>query len=104
MQTERILLMTSVDKFLNGEWEIDEEVEGVDLWKHIHEFTHRYDCLVTDCQGDHSRSISILQSMGYQNDEIDEVLEWFKENGGYCDCEVGMNILMCFAKPDKKEI
>ena len=85
--------MTSVEKFLNEQWE-DEEVEDVGAWKHIDEFELRYDSIESDCQHDHTKSISILQSMGYEKQEIDEVLEWFRENGGYCDCEVSLNVLI----------
>ena len=46
------------------------------------------------CKDDHSTSISTLKSMGYEKDEIDEILKWFNENGGYCDCEASINILI----------
>ena len=85
--------MTTVEKFLKEEWEIDEQVEEVDSWKHIHEFAHRYENLESDRKDDHSLCISILQSMGYQKEEIDELIRWFEDNGGYCDYEVGWNVL-----------
>ena len=45
------------------------------------------------CQGNHAKSISILNSMGYNEDEIGEMIDWFIENGGHCDCEVNLNVI-----------
>jgi len=84
--------MTTVEKFLNEVW-VSDELEKVGAWKHIHEFADRYDSTEFDCIHDHSTCIAILQSMDYEQDEIDEILEWFEDNGGYCDCEVGLNVL-----------
>jgi hypothetical protein len=86
--------MKSIDKFLKEEWEIDGKLDGIDSWKHIHEFAFRYEDIESTCEGDHARSISILESMDYDKEEIDEIIEWFKEEGGHCDCEVNFNVVM----------
>ena len=85
--------MTIIDKFLNEVWVIGEKVDGAETKKHLEEFEDRLYSIESDCQDDHSASISILKSMGYEEDEIEEIIEWFKENGGFCDCEVVMNVL-----------
>ena len=78
--------MKVIDKFLNEEWE-----EGK---RHIEEFEDRLYNIESECQDGHSGSISVLKSMDYGEDEIEEIIEWFKKNDGFCDCEVGMNVLM----------
>jgi len=41
---------------------------------------------------DHSLTMTIefLKDKGIEN--IDKVIEWLHNNGGYCDCEVVMNV------------
>jgi|SRR5690606_10282589 len=43
-----------------------------------------------NCDHNLKYSIEFLQSQSIDN--IEEVTEWFKENGGYCDCEVLANV------------
>ena len=46
-----------------------------------------------DCSGTgHEHSERILAAMGLSETEIAESLEYFKEHGGYCDCEVLFNV------------
>jgi hypothetical protein len=40
----------------------------------------------------HTLSRSILMKMGLSHEEIAASLAYFKEHGGYCDCEVLMNV------------
>jgi hypothetical protein len=47
---------------------------------------------LTENNCDHSLKISIkfLQSLNLDNVEV--IVEWLKENGGYCDCEALANV------------
>jgi hypothetical protein len=86
--------MSAIDKFLNQQWETDEPSGDLGTWKHINEFKYRYEAAAFTCNhDDHSTCVSILQSMGFNKDEIDKLVEWLKGNGGFCDCEVGLNVL-----------
>lgn len=53
-------------------------------------FDHLDDNLGDEC--DHSLTITteFLTRKGIEN--IDKVVEWLNHNGGYCDCEVLMNV------------
>lgn len=42
-----------------------------------------------DCDNDYKITDSFLKKKGIKNDKI---FEWFKKNGGYCDCEILNNI------------
>lgn len=35
----------------------------------------------------------LLEEMGYSDDSIDEICSHFKRKGGFCDCEIFMNVL-----------
>lgn len=92
--------MKSYEKFLNETWGSDLEIWDQDAnsnvtmeWRHLHEFALRYELIEITCEHDHVKSISILDSMGYEKDEIDETIEWFNEEGGHCDCEVYLNVI-----------
>jgi hypothetical protein len=37
---------------------------------------------------------AILKQFGYRDSEIGEICHWFELKGGYCDCEVVMNVVM----------
>lgn len=37
-------------------------------------------------------SRAIMKDMGFSDDEIDDSLAYFAENGGFCDCEVLFNV------------
>lgn len=43
-----------------------------------------------NCEDDHTLTVSYLNLIGTNN--IDEVISWLKDKGGYCDCEVISNI------------
>ena len=47
-----------------------------------------------ECSHALAGSKAILKEMGYSGTEIGEICQWFELNGGYCDCEVMMNVLM----------
>jgi hypothetical protein len=39
--------------------------------------------------------IKLLMDATFESeDEIEENCGWFEENGGYCDCEVHLNVIM----------
>ena len=42
-----------------------------------------------NCDNDYKIAISFFKKKGIKNDKI---FQWFKENGGYCDCEILSNI------------
>lgn len=44
----------------------------------------------SDCDHSHKLTKDFLQSLKVDN--IEQIIEWLKENGGYCDCEVLANI------------
>jgi hypothetical protein len=49
--------------------------------------------LVVDCQGECDgtlrRTKSFLRSIGRRNTEV---ISWLEQHGGYCDCEVVLNV------------
>ena len=45
-----------------------------------------------DCDGNLERSARILREMGCREAELSVTLEYFKRHGGYCDCEVLLNV------------
>jgi hypothetical protein len=45
---------------------------------------------IWDCDNDQSLAIAILEKMGAI--DIPDSLEYFEEHGGYCDCEILMNV------------
>ena len=53
-------------------------------------FEHLDEYLGDEC--DHSLTMTkeFLKEKGIEN--IDKVVEWLSDNGGYCDCEVLMNV------------
>ncbi len=42
------------------------------------------------CNHDHAKARSILTAMG--NIDIKESISYFEQNGGYCDCEILLNV------------
>ncbi len=42
------------------------------------------------CRHDHSLTRKILRQMG--GFDIENTIEYFCSEGGYCDCEVGLNV------------
>ena len=43
-----------------------------------------------NCNHDHCQSISILKDI--PGIDIDKSIQYFKDNGGYCDCETFFNL------------
>ncbi len=52
-----------------------------------------------ECSHTLDGSKAILKQLGYSDSEIGGICQWFELNGGYCDCEVVMNVVM----RDRKE-
>jgi|APFre7841882654_1041346.scaffolds.fasta_scaffold150741_2 hypothetical protein len=67
-----------VDKLLRNDWD---------------EFTDKLGKLQT-CNHTLDGSKAILEQLGYRNTEVGEICRWFELNGGYCDCEVILNVVM----------
>lgn len=44
------------------------------------------------CFGDHRACRRILEEMGATEAVIDDATRFFRQKGGYCDCEVLMNV------------
>jgi len=42
------------------------------------------------CSHHHKLVVRFLKSQGVQN--IEQVLQWMRDNGAYCDCEVLLNV------------
>lgn len=51
---------------------------------------HDIGTLKWKCYHNHDFSISILKTI--PNVDVDKSIEYFKSNGGYCDCEVLFNV------------
>jgi hypothetical protein len=47
---------------------------------------------VWDCDNKLTASKRILRAMGCNEDELRVTLDYFQRHGGYCDCEVLMNV------------
>ena len=45
------------------------------------------------CAGDHRACLRILYAMGATRAVVDDTLRYFRRRGGYCDCEVLMNVV-----------
>ena len=64
------------------------------LWgKFIDELDAALD--TTACKGGESKVLArkILREMGLDKDAVRESCRWFETWGGYCDCEVAMNVV-----------
>jgi hypothetical protein len=48
--------------------------------------------LVWDCFNDHTGAKRVLRAMGCSDGQIDVTLEYCRRHGGYCDCEILMNV------------
>lgn len=44
------------------------------------------------CHHDHRQTRATLQAMAFTDAEIEASVAYFCERGGYCDCEVLMNV------------
>ena len=59
--------------------------------KIFHElFDHLDENLGNECDHSLTMTTEFLKEKGIEN--IGKVVEWLKDNGGYCDCEVLMNV------------
>ena len=48
--------------------------------------------LLWDCEHNHKYATKILGMMGYTPGQIKKTIEYFRQQGGYCDCEVLFNV------------
>lgn len=53
-------------------------------------FDHLDENLGDECDDELTLTTQFLQEKGIEN--IDKVVEWLNNNGGYCDCEVLANV------------
>lgn len=53
-------------------------------------FDHLNENLADECDHSLTMTTELLKEKGIEN--IDKVVEWLNDNGGYCDCEVLMNV------------
>jgi len=58
-------------------------------------FDHLDQNLRGECDHSLAKTIEFLEEKGIEN--IDMIVEWLNDNGGYCDCEVLMNVEEKFA-------
>jgi hypothetical protein len=49
-----------------------------------------------NCNGDFSKTEIILEEMGFNEEQIDRSLQYFSNHGGYCDCEILLNVEASF--------
>lgn len=56
------------------------------------------DVIAPNCLHDYNLAHTrrILDQMGFETGKIEEILEFFKDHGGYCDCEVMLNVVCGF--------
>jgi hypothetical protein len=45
------------------------------------------------CGGNCEISTSILQALGYVEEDIDDIIEVMRSQGGFCDCEILYNVV-----------
>ena len=77
----------------NKRWkEFLERLEGKEGCNFREEEPDNTESVVWECLGgmDKTLAAKILNKMGNVN--IKATLEYFEENGGYCDCEILMNV------------
>jgi uncharacterized protein DUF2695 len=58
------------------------------------EFVRAYDAIPEDgpaCDHSYRNAERIMAEMG--DIDIPATLEYFRDHGGYCDCEIGMNVI-----------
>jgi hypothetical protein len=49
--------------------------------------------VIMECHHDLRHSTRILEGMGFDKKRVAVVLKEFARNGGYCDCEVMLNVI-----------
>jgi hypothetical protein len=58
------------------------------------EFADRMLDATGNCQHNKAQATAILKEMGVRADDITASLAWFEERGGYCDCEIRLNVVL----------
>lgn len=66
----------------------DEKVEA--FTQFLDEMEEATDITLCDCKST-DKVREVIES--YFPDYIDEIMEMFEENGGYCDCEIGVSVM-----------
>jgi hypothetical protein len=46
-----------------------------------------------NCSNELDHAIKALADMNFDSEKILEILHFFRDNGGYCDCEIMMNVV-----------
>lgn len=81
---------TAVDKLLKTKW--DSEDSDTTHWElfvdRLLELDSKY-----ECDNTLKSSKQTLMDLGYSDTEIEDIVEWIEEHGGYCDCEVLINVV-----------
>jgi len=83
-------------KELKRQWQLEQQRKFEEsLPMSREQFTHLFDqldgCLEEQgCNHTNTLTMNILDDMKVTNKE--EVIEWLREHGGYCDCEVLWNV------------
>jgi hypothetical protein len=47
-----------------------------------------------ECHHDKRQARAILTRMDLSEEEIEESMRWFEHRGGFCDCEIRMNVVL----------
>lgn len=87
-------------KALKKQWQLEQQElfdSSLPMTKEL--FTKLFDALdkhleENNCNHTNTFSRSFLEELKINNTE--EVLEWMREHGGYCDCEILYNVEECF--------
>jgi hypothetical protein len=67
--------------------------DGVDVQgdpNHIESLTWR-------CDHTHAAARRVMKTMGFTRSQIDEAIFCFEEEGGFCDCEILLNVTFAWA-------
>jgi alanine racemase len=75
-ENQKHLFVAGLEKGLD----LRKDEDGKTIWNcyHNYEFVH---------------ARRALDQIGMSVEQIDEVLEFCKKNGGYCDCEIMLNVI-----------
>lgn len=97
---EKLLSEKQRKKELKNQWRLEQEKafeESLPMSRE--QFLHLFDQLDEYLEGEgcnhtNTLTVNILDDMKVTNKK--EVIEWLREHGGYCDCEVLWNVEECF--------
>jgi hypothetical protein len=53
-----------------------------------------------DCDHSRDKAVAILRDMGADDEDVATTLTYFDERGGYCDCEILLNVDAAEAQQD----